>query len=89
MNFWILYILDSSQTMHESGKLQKGFSLEQIRRLAFFLLLLTKSSLFPPFSPEVYADPDHSSYEALKFVSGVFSTFTPKVCKLLHFVCTV
>ncbi|XP_043815388.1 thioredoxin-like protein AAED1, chloroplastic isoform X2 [Manihot esculenta] len=27
---------------------------------------------------EVYADPDHSSYEALKFVSGVFSTFTPK-----------
>ncbi|KAG9453860.1 hypothetical protein H6P81_006764 [Aristolochia fimbriata] len=29
------------------------------------------------FSGEVYADPDHSSYEALKFVSGVATTFTP------------
>ncbi|KAJ4825973.1 hypothetical protein Tsubulata_007740 [Turnera subulata] len=27
---------------------------------------------------EVYADPSHSSYEALKFVSGVTTTFTPK-----------
>ncbi|WCJ34598.1 Thioredoxin superfamily protein [Euphorbia peplus] len=30
------------------------------------------------FKGEVYADPNHSSYEALKFVSGVFATFTPK-----------
>ncbi|PON32464.1 Peroxiredoxin-like FAM213/AAED [Parasponia andersonii] len=27
---------------------------------------------------EVYADPSHSSYEALRFVSGVTTTFTPK-----------
>lgn len=31
---------------------------------------------------EVYADPNHSSYEALEFVSGVLTTFTPKVCKI-------
>ncbi|KAL9227993.1 hypothetical protein vseg_003619 [Gypsophila vaccaria] len=30
------------------------------------------------FEGEVYADPDHSSYEALRFVSGVSTTFTPK-----------
>ncbi|XP_065857192.1 thioredoxin-like protein AAED1, chloroplastic [Euphorbia lathyris] len=30
------------------------------------------------FKGEVYADPSHSSYEALKFVSGVLATFTPK-----------
>lgn len=30
------------------------------------------------FPGEVYADPSHSSYEALSFASGVFSTFTPK-----------
>uniref|UniRef100_A0A2C9VC47 Thioredoxin domain-containing protein n=1 Tax=Manihot esculenta TaxID=3983 RepID=A0A2C9VC47_MANES len=30
------------------------------------------------FKGEVYADPNHSSYEALKFVSGVLTTFTPK-----------
>ncbi|XP_062165614.1 thioredoxin-like protein AAED1, chloroplastic isoform X2 [Alnus glutinosa] len=30
------------------------------------------------FKGEVYADPSHSSYEALKFVSGVSTTFTPK-----------
>ncbi|XP_012082257.1 thioredoxin-like protein AAED1, chloroplastic [Jatropha curcas] len=30
------------------------------------------------FKGEVYADPTHSSYEALKFVSGVSTTFTPK-----------
>ncbi|VVB11050.1 unnamed protein product [Arabis nemorensis] len=30
------------------------------------------------FEGEVYADPDHASYEALKFVSGVSVTFTPK-----------
>ncbi|KAL8504569.1 hypothetical protein ACS0TY_015945 [Phlomoides rotata] len=29
------------------------------------------------FRGEVYADPTHSSYEALKFVSGVTTTFTP------------
>ncbi|KAI3447630.1 hypothetical protein Pfo_004295 [Paulownia fortunei] len=29
------------------------------------------------FKGEVYADPGHSSYEALKFVSGVSTTFTP------------
>lgn len=28
---------------------------------------------------EVYADPNHASYEALKFASGVSVTFTPKV----------
>jgi len=28
---------------------------------------------------EVYADPDHSSYDALGFVSGIATTFTPKV----------
>ncbi|KAK9193109.1 hypothetical protein WN944_003806 [Citrus x changshan-huyou] len=32
------------------------------------------------FKGEVYADPNHSSYEALSFVSGVLVTFTPKVC---------
>ncbi|KAF5475930.1 hypothetical protein F2P56_007685 [Juglans regia] len=30
------------------------------------------------FKGEVYADPTHSSYEALQFVSGVSTTFTPK-----------
>ncbi|XP_021899423.1 thioredoxin-like protein AAED1, chloroplastic isoform X3 [Carica papaya] len=30
------------------------------------------------FKGEVYADPSHSSYEALKFVSGASTTFTPK-----------
>lgn len=30
------------------------------------------------FKGEVYADSDHSSYDALKFVSGVSTTFTPK-----------
>ncbi|GLT89676.1 hypothetical protein SLE2022_076530 [Rubroshorea leprosula] len=30
------------------------------------------------FQGEVYADPSHSSYEALRFVSGVSTTFTPK-----------
>ncbi|KFK36612.1 hypothetical protein AALP_AA4G146300 [Arabis alpina] len=30
------------------------------------------------FEGEVYADPDHASYEALKFASGVSVTFTPK-----------
>lgn len=34
---------------------------------------------------EVYADPNHSSYEALRFVSGVLTTFTPKVrIDILH-----
>lgn len=31
------------------------------------------------FVSEVYADPTHSSYEALRFVYGVSTTFTPKV----------
>ncbi|KNA04641.1 hypothetical protein SOVF_197750 [Spinacia oleracea] len=30
------------------------------------------------FEGEVYVDPNHSSYDALKFVSGVSTTFTPK-----------
>lgn len=30
---------------------------------------------------EVYADPSYSSYEALRFVSGVSTTFTPGVRK--------
>ncbi|KAF4396304.1 hypothetical protein F8388_019850 [Cannabis sativa] len=30
------------------------------------------------FKGEVYADPIHSSYEALRFVSGVTTTFTPR-----------
>lgn len=30
------------------------------------------------FKGEVYADPSHSSYEVLGFVSGVLSTFTPQ-----------
>ncbi|KAH7513037.1 hypothetical protein FEM48_Zijuj12G0153900 [Ziziphus jujuba var. spinosa] len=30
------------------------------------------------FKGEVYADPSHSSYEALRFVSGFTKTFTPK-----------
>ncbi|MED6211106.1 hypothetical protein PIB30_070354 [Stylosanthes scabra] len=30
------------------------------------------------FEGEIYADPNHSSYEALNFVSGVLTTFTPK-----------
>lgn len=29
------------------------------------------------FEGEIYADPTHSSYEALNFVSGVLTTFTP------------
>jgi hypothetical protein len=28
---------------------------------------------------EIYADPAQASYEALRFVSGVLTTFTPKV----------
>ncbi|KAJ1443864.1 Thioredoxin-like superfamily [Sesbania bispinosa] len=30
------------------------------------------------FEGEIYADPTHSSYEALNFASGVLTTFTPK-----------
>lgn len=30
------------------------------------------------FKGEIYADPAQSSYEALQFVSGVLTTFTPK-----------
>lgn len=30
------------------------------------------------FQGEVYADPDHTSYDALGFVSGITTTFTPK-----------
>ncbi|XP_031256931.1 thioredoxin-like protein AAED1, chloroplastic [Pistacia vera] len=30
------------------------------------------------FKGEIYADPSHSSYNALRFVSGVSTTFTPK-----------
>ncbi|KAG2326569.1 hypothetical protein Bca4012_035523 [Brassica carinata] len=30
------------------------------------------------FEGEVYADPNHASYEAIKFASGVSVTFTPK-----------
>ncbi|CAK7342916.1 unnamed protein product [Dovyalis caffra] len=30
------------------------------------------------FKGEVYADPNHSSYKALQFISGVSTTFTPK-----------
>ncbi|KAH9624739.1 hypothetical protein KSS87_009007, partial [Heliosperma pusillum] len=38
------------------------------------------------FKGEVYADPDHSSYEALRFVSGVTTTFTPKAgLKIIQF----
>ncbi|ONI03186.1 hypothetical protein PRUPE_6G244000 [Prunus persica] len=33
------------------------------------------------FKGEVYADPSHSSYEALRFVSGVLTTFTPKAAR--------
>lgn len=33
---------------------------------------------------EVYVDPNHSSYDALKFVSGVSTTFTPKVLNRWH-----
>ncbi|KAE9590940.1 putative thioredoxin-like, peroxiredoxin-like FAM213/AAED1 [Lupinus albus] len=29
------------------------------------------------FKGEIYADPAHSSYEALKFISGALTTFTP------------
>lgn len=32
------------------------------------------------FSSEVYADPSHSAYEALRFVSGFTTTLTPGVC---------
>lgn len=28
---------------------------------------------------EIYADPNHSSYDALQFVSGIATTFTPVV----------
>ncbi|GMN39067.1 hypothetical protein TIFTF001_008293 [Ficus carica] len=38
------------------------------------------SRYFECYGYEVYADPSHSSYEALRFVSGVTTTFTPKVC---------
>lgn len=43
------------------------------------------------FFSEVYADPNHSSYKALEFVSGVLTTFTPKVCKrnCLFFINTI
>lgn len=30
------------------------------------------------FPGEIYADPNHTSFNALKFVSGVFTTFTPR-----------
>uniref|UniRef100_A0A1D1Y6U5 UPF0308 protein At2g37240, chloroplastic n=1 Tax=Anthurium amnicola TaxID=1678845 RepID=A0A1D1Y6U5_9ARAE len=36
------------------------------------------------FKGEIYADPGHLSFNALKFVSGVSSTFTPSVSKPFH-----
>lgn len=30
------------------------------------------------FEGEIYADPNHASYESLRFISGVSTTFTPK-----------
>lgn len=42
-----------------------------------FLLQTTNQTLL--LVSEVYADPSHSSYDALRFVSGVSTTFTPKV----------
>uniref|UniRef100_A0A9I9CG17 Uncharacterized protein n=1 Tax=Cucumis melo TaxID=3656 RepID=A0A9I9CG17_CUCME len=36
------------------------------------------------FQGEVYADPAHSSYEALNFVSGFTTTFTPKAARWHH-----
>eukprot|EP00252_Welwitschia_mirabilis_P011824 TRINITY_DN2627_c0_g1_i1.p1 TRINITY_DN2627_c0_g1~~TRINITY_DN2627_c0_g1_i1.p1 ORF type:complete len:264 (+),score=47.94 TRINITY_DN2627_c0_g1_i1:186-977(+) len=33
------------------------------------------------FPGEVYADPHHSAYDALKFVSGISSTFTPSAAR--------
>jgi hypothetical protein len=37
---------------------------------------------------EVYADPTHSSYNALEFAFGLFSTFTPAVTLAgLNFAC--
>jgi hypothetical protein len=40
---------------------------------------------------EVYADPTHSSYDALEFAFGLFSTFTPAVTLILdiNFACCV
>lgn len=39
---------------------------------------------------EVYADPNHSSYDALEFAFGLFSTFTPSVTLTgLSFACCV
>lgn len=52
----------------------------------FFLwdLILIYKQVF--FLSEVYADPNHASYEALKFASGVSVTFTPKVEWLLLYL---
>ncbi|KAK6231525.1 hypothetical protein QUC31_011192 [Theobroma cacao] len=45
--------------------------------LSSYCILTTKCCCYLVGS-EVYADPSHSSYEALIFVSGVTTTFTPK-----------
>lgn len=37
------------------------------------------------FISEVYADPSYASYKALRFVSGVLTTFTPAVYNQLIF----
>jgi len=37
------------------------------------------------FKGDVYADPTHSSYDALEFTFGLFSTFTPAVTLAILF----
>jgi hypothetical protein len=52
--------------------------------VCLFLLQPTNETLFSV--SEVYADPSHSSYEALRFVNGVSTTFTPKVSENPFFI---
>lgn len=39
----------------------------------------TVNEVYSSFVAEIYADPSHSSFKALNFVSGVSTTFTPSV----------
>ena len=74
------------QTCHDvNSSMQAKTFVEQTKfeggMLCYFflcdLILIYKQVFF--LSSEVYADPNHASYEALKFASGVSVTFTPKV----------
>uniref|UniRef100_A0A0D9VSQ4 Uncharacterized protein n=1 Tax=Leersia perrieri TaxID=77586 RepID=A0A0D9VSQ4_9ORYZ len=58
-------------------------SIQACQWLMIFAYFLIQAKAFydqTKFKGEVYADPSHSSYNALEFAFGLFSTFTPSLC---------